>query len=147
MVFLPNPCGILNLNMSTGTVVTINEDPISAHNFRRNQEHTIIATRRNLLNVFNQLSKVNHTEANENPLSILPIRRMVQSQHVAQSKSTDTPQSTDAPSLLFYYLFDDWYTTLSIVTRKEHKYAAKLSQLVSHQFYFAVPGRVNNHRS
>ncbi len=131
MVFFLNPYGFLDLTVLTGTVVTINEDPTPTHNVQRDQEHTIIATRRNLLNVFNQLSKANHTEENENPLSILPIRRIVQSPHVAQNKSTDALQSTDDSSLLFYYLFDDWYTTLSIVTRKEHKYAAKLSQLVS----------------
>jgi hypothetical protein len=36
----------------------------------------------------------------------------------------------EASSLLFYYLFDDWYTSYSLVARKEHQYSAKLEDLV-----------------
>ncbi|KAI9699132.1 MAG: hypothetical protein M1836_003321 [Candelina mexicana] len=113
-----------------GTVITVNEDPFPMQcPPPTNQGEAIVGIRRNMLNVFNQLSKVNHTEASENPLSILPIRRTVQSTHTVEAKSTGSSQSRDAPSLLFYYLFDDWYTTLSIVIRTEHKYAAELSKL------------------
>ncbi|KAI9763886.1 MAG: hypothetical protein M1835_007699 [Candelina submexicana] len=120
----------LALNMSIGTVITVNEDPFPMQcPPPTNQGEAIVGIRRNMLNVFNQLSKVNHTEASENPLSILPIRRTVQSTHTVEAKSTGSSQSRDAPSLLFYYLFDDWYTTLSIVTRTEHKYAAELGKL------------------
>ena len=35
----------------------------------------------------------------------------------------------DAPSLLFFYLFDDWYTTYSLVVRRQDKYGEKLRDL------------------
>lgn len=35
----------------------------------------------------------------------------------------------DASSLLFY-LFDDWYTSYSLVVRKEQQYSAQLEDLV-----------------
>ena len=36
----------------------------------------------------------------------------------------------DASSLVFYYLFDDWYTSYSLVARREHRYSAQLEDLV-----------------
>ena len=37
---------------------------------------------------------------------------------------------TEVPSLLFYYLFDDWYASYSLVSRSEHQYGKQLEQLV-----------------
>ena len=36
----------------------------------------------------------------------------------------------DSPGLLFYYLFDDWYTSYALVAKKEQQYAARLDDLV-----------------
>lgn len=41
----------------------------------------------------------------------------------------DTPESNPA-SLLFYYLFDDWHTSYSLVARSEHRYGEQLEELV-----------------
>ena len=38
---------------------------------------------------------------------------------------------TDIPSLLFYYIFDDWAMSYSLVARREHRYSAELENLVS----------------
>ncbi len=38
--------------------------------------------------------------------------------------------SSDAPSLLFYYLFDDWFTSYSLVAKQEHQYGKQLGLLV-----------------
>lgn len=37
---------------------------------------------------------------------------------------------SEASGLLFYYLFDDWYTTYALVARREQQYAAELEKLV-----------------
>ena len=41
---------------------------------------------------------------------------------------------SDAPSLLFFYIFDDWYTSYSLVARKEHQYGKQLGRLVSETY-------------
>lgn len=37
---------------------------------------------------------------------------------------------SEASGLLFYYLFDDWYTTYALVARREQQYAVELERLV-----------------
>jgi hypothetical protein len=44
---------------------------------------------------------------------------------------------TESPSLLFYYLFDDWYTTYSLVARSEHQYGAHLERTRAEMFRVA----------
>ena len=36
----------------------------------------------------------------------------------------------DSPSLLLYYLFDDWYTSYSLVARSKHHYGRQLDKVV-----------------
>ena len=38
---------------------------------------------------------------------------------------------TDAPGLLFYYLFEDWGATFNLISRHDRGYAAELDRLVS----------------
>ena len=80
--------------------------------------------RRNLLNVFSQLSRTGSQTRDPNPMMTLPIRSGLQS----HSESSTRP--ADVPSLLFYYLFDDWTTTYSLVAREEHQYGTQLENLV-----------------
>ena len=86
----------------------------------KEQEH-FGATRRNLLNVFKQLSEVNKERRAINTLDIRPGLRSNQSSNTTIA---------DSPSLLFYYLFDDWYTTYALVAKSEHQYAMELEKLV-----------------
>lgn len=37
----------------------------------------------------------------------------------------------DGPSLLFYYIFDDWVSSYGLIAKREHKYGVALDQLVS----------------
>jgi len=59
----------------------------------------------------------------------LAIRGGIVSGNDGVKDSFDAPLG-DASSLLFYYLFDDWYTSYSLVARKEHQYGAQLEHLV-----------------
>jgi hypothetical protein len=46
------------------------------------------------------------------------------------SQTSDGAYSaTEAASLLFYYLFDDWLSTYGLIARREHPYRDKLEQL------------------
>ena len=81
--------------------------------------------RRNVLTVVRQLSKVKNEWRRGNPIQTLDIRPGMQSN--LNSKVT----LVDSSGLLFYYLFDDWYTTYALVAKKEQQYAARLQNLVS----------------
>lgn len=37
----------------------------------------------------------------------------------------------DGPSLLFYYIFDDWVSSYGLIAKREHKYGVLLEELVS----------------
>jgi len=54
----------------------------------------------------------------------LPIRH-----RLGQSDEETAHRSTDAPGLLFFYLFADELTTYSLMARREHQYTAALNAL------------------
>ncbi|KAL5425674.1 hypothetical protein PMIN04_002450 [Paraphaeosphaeria minitans] len=108
------------------TVISISEDPFpfTNGNLQSCDLKTLYTTRRNLVSVFRQLTKA-PTPLREVSLIMLPIRN-----RIGNSEEETAHRPTDAPGLLFYYLFEDWFTTYSLVTRREHGYAAELDRLV-----------------
>lgn len=112
------------------TVISISEDPFPFHPppLLGSQLRTLYTIRRNLVSVFRQLTKA-PTPLRENELVMLPIRH-----RLGDSEEETAHRSTDSPGLLFYYLFEDWWTTYSLVTRREHGYAAELDRLVRDSF-------------
>lgn len=107
-----------------GTIISIHENPFPYHQGKmsKKQLKAIKLMRRNLRIIFRQLSRAN---VERNPIMSIPIRPGPQN---FPSKETSP---SDAPSLLFHYLFDDWMNTHSLVARKEHQYGVQLEQLVS----------------
>lgn len=110
-----------------GTVISIHENPFPGHpgSLDEKEQVALEIIRRNLLNVFRQLSKVNDEMTAKNPVMALKIRSG------AHSEEGRPIIHADAPSLLFYYLFDDWVTSYSLVARREHQYGKQLERLVS----------------
>lgn len=108
------------------TVISISEDPFpfTNGNLQASELKTLYTTRRNLVSVFRQLTKA-PTPLRDASLVMLPIRH-----RIGNSYEETAHRPTDAPGLLFYYLFEDWFTTYSLVTRREHGYAAELDRLV-----------------
>lgn len=104
----------------------MHENPFPNHQgTHTNIEQTLLfATRRNLLNVFKQLSKVKDKYRRDNPINALDIRPGL------SSNRQSTIDIKDSSSLLFYYIFDDWYTTYALVAKEEHQYGHQLEQLV-----------------
>lgn len=84
--------------------------------------------RKNILTIFRSLSRapeaLNRTAIEkakgQGALDELPFRRQ---------GPTDLTESE--PSLLFYYLFDDWYSSWSLAIERQHPYKRKLRKLVS----------------
>ncbi|KAK5689923.1 hypothetical protein LTR17_026120 [Elasticomyces elasticus] len=109
------------------TIITVNEDPFPFANGRLDelQERILQETRRNLINVFRSLSRVDETErVAQQPMTLLPIR----------TRLGDTPEETahrgpDTPGLLFYYLFENFHNSYTLVTRKESRYGVELRDL------------------
>lgn len=101
-----------------GTVISIYENSFSK------DERLLGVIRRNLLNVFKQLSEVNNVHRTEHPINTLDIRPGL------PSNQSSNITIADSPSLLFYYLFDDWYSTYALVAKSEHQYAMELEKLV-----------------
>lgn len=104
-----------------GTVISIHENlfPDRQGSLSTTQETELKIIRYNTLNVFRQLSKANKVHS---PMMTLPFRTGPQT-------LDNTPENNSA-SLLFYYLFDDWHTTYSLVARREHRYGEQLERLV-----------------
>lgn len=111
-----------------GTIISIHENPFPHHQGKvsKKQLKALKLMRRNLRIIFRQLSRAN---VERNHLMSIPIRPGPQ--NVDQNVASKETSSSDAPSLLFHYLFDDWMNTHSLVVRKEHQYGVQLEQLVS----------------
>ncbi|KAL5114679.1 hypothetical protein ACEQ8H_007412 [Pleosporales sp. CAS-2024a] len=108
------------------TVISVSEDPFpftNASNLSAADLKLLYTTRRNLVNVFRQLTKA-PTPLHDAALIQLPIR-----QRVGHSDEETAHRTSDAPGLLFYYLFEDWGTTFNLISKREHGYAAELDRL------------------
>lgn len=118
----------------SGTIVSIQENHFpNRRGVLSSKEHTILSLmRRNLLNIFQQLSKANDGRRRENHIMTIPVRPGV------QGVTSNEISSSDSPSLLFHYLFDDWLTSYSLVARKEHQYGVQLEHLVSSTLFFLI---------
>ncbi|KAG9642376.1 hypothetical protein KCU64_g12178, partial [Aureobasidium melanogenum] len=112
------------------TVISINEDlyPYSEGRLSHPQHLIMMETRRNLINVFRSLSKVEDNR-DANPLVLLPIRR-----RLGDTKEETAHRDKDAPGLLFYYLFENWFNSYSLITRRESRYGIELERLQKEMF-------------
>ena len=107
-------------------MITITENPFLHHEgpLTAREERKLPVMRRNLINVFQQLSKADHPTRDKNPINVLPIRS-----GIVKTREGDE-EISDAPSLLFHYIFDDWYASYSLVAKREHQYGKQLGKLV-----------------
>ncbi len=90
----------------------------------RGHHNTIEVVRRNIINVFKQLSSVSNEHRKMNPLDTLDIRPGL------SSNLSSNVSIADSPGLLFYYIFDDWYSSYALVAKKEYQYSKQLENLV-----------------
>ncbi|EEP81020.1 predicted protein [Uncinocarpus reesii 1704] len=107
-----------------GTVISIQENPFAQENLTREQRQAALKIiRRNIGLVLFGISKQHGENKKKNPLLGTHIRN-------SSSESTDVRvKKGEGPSLLFYYIFDDWATNYSLVIGREHSYSAALEKL------------------
>ena len=108
-----------------GTVISIYETPFPSEkgHLQENEKLLLPRIRRNLRNVLMHLSKAGGVEQQQDSINKLAIRPGL------LSNQSTVISSTDSPSLLFYYLFDDWYASYALIA-SEHQYAQLLEKLV-----------------
>lgn len=120
------PTNPLTITISLGTIISMHETPpLTIEGMPPSDEQSMAILRRNLINVFRQLSKADDPERVTNPMMTLPLRSG------SQTLNGGDISNSDVPCLLFYYLFDDWLTSYSLVAREEHQYRAQLEKLVN----------------
>jgi Mg2+ and Co2+ transporter CorA len=106
-------------------VISIGEDPYPTRNclLTQHQQISLNIIRRNLINTFRQLSKAR--DGSNDPAQMqLPLRT-----RLGDVEEETIHRATDVPGMLFYYLFDDWLNTYSLIARREHRYARELNTL------------------
>lgn len=109
------------------TVISINEDPypFSEGMLDPSQQHVLADTRRNLVNVFRSLSRVEEDSLMERqPLAVFPIRA-----RLGNTAEETAHRLSDMPGLLFYYLFENWHNSYTLITRRESRYGLELKNL------------------
>ena len=115
------------------TVISINEDPFPFAEGRLDplQQRILYETRRNLVTVFRSLSMAQQEPPQTGPLptTLLPLR----------ARLGDTPEETahrqtDVPGLLFYYLFENWHNSYTLIPRIESRYGMELKKLRAEMF-------------
>ena len=108
-----------------GTVISIFENPFPGiTNLSADQARALSLTRKNVDNAFRHLSEAADGGRKENFMSALNVRA-----RLPEPKGQALDQVTDGPSLLFYYLFDDWRTTYALVAQKANQYGSQLLEL------------------
>lgn len=115
------------------TVVSINEHPFpfaGSQHLSTFQHRILSEIRRNLVNVFRSLSSVRDAPLfSQNPMTLLPIRT-----RLGATPEETAHRDSDAPGLLFYYLFENWHNSYTLVTRKESRYGIELGKLRDEMF-------------
>ncbi|KAL4934722.1 uncharacterized protein BDV17DRAFT_13333 [Aspergillus undulatus] len=109
-----------------GTVLSIQENPypgVEAPS-ERDMKAVIAVSRRNIQIIFAGVSKQHSARSESDSLGTIRVRPFNDSGTDSASIKQD-----DGPSLLFYYIFDDWVTSYRLVAKREHEYGVALDQL------------------
>jgi hypothetical protein len=121
-------CARFLLYGQIGTIVSIQENPLPGPYIPTDPEREAIlqVVRRNILFTFSGVSKQHSALSDSETLVTIRVRPFS-----ANGSSEQAPiKQEDGPSLILYYIFDDWVSTYGLVSRREHKYAHQLDKLV-----------------
>jgi hypothetical protein len=113
-----------------GTVITIQENPfpfsqLASLTKESEEGRSLAVIRKNILNIFRQISGASEGDARGNAVMKLQVRQFLRPGHERADQA-----SRDAPSLLFYYIFDDWYSAYNLIAQQGHQYEIRLEELV-----------------
>ncbi|CAL5871156.1 uncharacterized protein PFLUO_LOCUS5402 [Penicillium psychrofluorescens] len=110
-----------------GTVLSIQENPFPRGQGQESMEdmkRVLDVVRRNIRFIFSGVSR-QHSSVSEND-SLVTIRV----RHFTDfGPDQANIKQGDGPSLLFYYIFDDWMSSYGLIAKREHKYGVALDQM------------------
>ncbi|GAM83590.1 hypothetical protein ANO11243_015780 [Dothideomycetidae sp. 11243] len=111
------------------TVISINEElfPNYHGNLSAQQKGILLRTKQNLVNVFRSLSMAVDPVASR--ANKLPIRK-----RLAEGQTAAAQRAIDAPGLLFYFLFENWFNSYSLITRRDSRYGKELQKIREDMF-------------
>lgn len=115
------------LRLRKGTVISIQENlfPRQDAEFQQNQLKILEISRRNIISIFEGVSRLHQSKTETDLLVTIRVRHF---NDVGPDQANI--KQDDGPSLLFYYLFDDWMSSFGLVAKREHKYGVLLEELV-----------------
>lgn len=111
-----------------GTIVSIQENPFPRQPgpLTDVQQKILDIVRRNVRSVFKNVSKQHSSVSENDSLVTIRVRHF---SDVGPDQANIKPE--DGPSLLFYYIFDDWVSSYGLIAQREHQYGKALEELVS----------------
>lgn len=109
-----------------GTVISMQENPFPQQHggLEANQLAILGIVRRNIDNIFAGVSRLHQSKTETDSLITIRVRHF---NDVGPDQSNI--KQDDGPSLLFYYIFDDWMSSFALVARREHQYGVALEDL------------------
>ncbi|KAL4791733.1 hypothetical protein BDV19DRAFT_392802 [Aspergillus venezuelensis] len=109
-----------------GTVLSIQENPYPglAEPSEREMKVVTAVARRNVQLIFAGVSKQHSARSENDSLVTIRVRPFNDS-----GTDTGSIKQDDGPSLLFFYIFDDWVSSYALVAKREHGYGDALDKL------------------
>jgi hypothetical protein len=117
-----------HLLICIGTIISIQENPLPMQQepLSGSQSKILDVVRRNTKFIFSGVSKQHLNESENDSLVTIRVRHFNDS-----GPDQANIKQEDGPSLLFYYIFDDWVSSYGLIAKREHKYGVALERLVS----------------
>ncbi|KAJ5082526.1 hypothetical protein N7532_011569 [Penicillium argentinense] len=109
-----------------GTVISMQENPFPRqHGILQPDQFKILdIVRRNTRFIFAGVSRQHLSMTESDSLVTIRVRHF---NDVGPDQANIKQE--DGPSLLFYYIFDDWVSSFGLIARREHKYGVVLEEL------------------
>ncbi|KAL4866466.1 hypothetical protein BDV12DRAFT_172845 [Aspergillus spectabilis] len=109
-----------------GTVFSVQENPYpgTAASSETELKAVTAVSRRNIQLIFAGVSKKHSATSESDSLVTIRVRSFNDS-----GPEFASIKQEDGPSLLFFYIFDDWVSSYALVARREHKYGVALDNL------------------
>ncbi|KAJ5382585.1 hypothetical protein N7517_000496 [Penicillium concentricum] len=111
-----------------GTIISIQENPFPRRKAVPIEEAKPVLdiVRRNIRFIFAGVSRQHFAMSESESLITIRVR------HFSDlGPDQANIKQEDGPSLLFYYIFDDWVSSYGLIAKREHKYGVALEELVS----------------
>lgn len=139
-----NRQGLLPADCLLGTVVSIQESPFPALQDPLPESEVkpvLEIVRRNIRFIFAGVSKQHAGLSDRDTLVTIRVR------HFSDSGPDQAGiKQEDGPSLLFYYIFDDWVSSYGLIAKREHQYGVRLDHLVRLVSYLSLAANTRTER-